>query len=190
MENVVLLRFAGTDQAEEALRGLRRLHDADEVQLNAAVVVDRVAEGPVVVGEVSEDFHIRATAAAGLVGALIGALTGPPGVIIGGVTGAAVGSLVDVADAESTDHMLRMSGETIPPGSAATIAVLMEKSGAVVDRLAADLGGTVLRRPRTDVDQEILQAEEAAIAARRDAERKRTVGERLRDVKEAVVDRR
>ena len=138
----------------------------------------------------SDGFHIRATGASGLVGALIGALTGPPGLIIGGVTGAAIGSLVDVADAESTDQLLRMSGETVPPGSAATIAVLVENSEAAVDRLAADLGGTVLRRPRAEVEQEILQAEEAAIAARRDAERTRTVGERLRDVKEAVVDRR
>ena len=45
MENVALLRFAGTDQAEEAMRGLRRLHDADDVKLNAAVVVNRAGEG-------------------------------------------------------------------------------------------------------------------------------------------------
>jgi uncharacterized membrane protein len=190
MENVILLRFAGANQAEEGLVGLRQLHDTEDVQLNAAAVVERGVDGPVVVGEVTEDFHMRATAAAGMVGALVGALTGPPGLILGGVTGAAVGSLVDVADAESTDQMLRMFGETVPPGSAATIAVLFEKSQGAVDRLAADLGGTVLRRPRAEVEQEILRAEEAAIAARRDADGRRTVGERLREVKEAVLDRR
>ncbi len=189
MENVILLCFAGTDQAEECLSGLRQLHDAHDVQLEAAAVVDRAADGPVVVGEVSEDFHMRATGAAGLVGAVIGALTGPAGAIIGGVTGAAVGSLVDVADAESTDQILRTFGESIPPASAATVAVIVEKSEAAVDRVAADLGGTVWRRPRAEVEHEMAHAEAAAIAARRDAEGRRTVGERLSEVKEAVLDR-
>ena len=190
MENVILLCFAGTDQAEEGLRGLRQLHDAHDVRLDVAAVVDRTPDGPVVVGEVTEDFHMRATAAAGLVGVLIGALTGPPGAIIGGVTGAAVGSLVDVADTESADQILRMFSEAVPPGSAATIAVLSEKSEAAVDELAADLGGTVMRRSRGEVEHEVVQAEEVAIAARRDAEGRRTVGERLREVREAVLDRR
>ena len=189
MENVIVLCFAGTDQAEEGLRRLRRLHDDHEVQLEAAAVVDRGAHGPVVVGEVTEDFPMRATAAAGLVGALIGALTGPPGAIIGGVTGAAVGSLVDVADAEAADQILRMFGETVPPRSAAAIAVLVEKSEVAVDQLASDLGGAVLRRPRVEVEHEIIRAEEAAIAARHEAEGRRTIGERLREVKEAVLDR-
>ncbi|HWI05240.1 MAG TPA: DUF1269 domain-containing protein [Acidimicrobiales bacterium] len=190
MENVIVLCYASTDKAEEGLRGLRRLHEAHDVRLDAAAVVERAATGPVVVGEVAEELHLRATAAAGLVGTLIGALAGPPGAIIGGVTGAAIGSLVDVADAESTDQILQSFGETVLPGSAATIAVLSEKSEAAVDGLAADLGGTVLRRPRAAVEQEILQTEEAAINARRDAEGARTVGERLREVKDAVLDRR
>ncbi|HVL06250.1 MAG TPA: DUF1269 domain-containing protein [Acidimicrobiales bacterium] len=190
MENVIVMCFAGTEQAEEGLRGLRQLHEAHDVQLDAAAVVDRAAAGPVVVGEVAEEFHLRATAAAGLVGTLIGALAGPPGAIIGGVTGAAIGSLVDVADAESADQILQIFGETVPPGSAATIAVLSEKSEAAVDGLAADLGGTVMRRPRAEVEHEIVRAEEAVIDARRDDEGGRTVGERLREVKDAVLDRR
>ena len=190
MENVIVLTFARTDQAEDALRDLRRLHDAGDMQLEAAAVMERTADGRVDVRDLAEDFHPRATAAGGLVGALIGVLTGPMGLLIGGATGAAVGSLVDVADAESADQVLRVFGQVVPPGSAATVAVASERTPADVDRLASDLGGTVVRRPRADVEREIVEAEEAAIAARREDEGKRTIGARLRDVKEAVVDRR
>lgn len=190
MENLVVLSFAGTDQAWEGLRGLERLHETDDVQLDAAAVVERAPDGELVVLDVAEDFHVRATAAGGLIGALIGVLTGPVGAVIGGATGAAVGSLVDVADAESADALLRIFGQAVPPGSAAAVAVLFEKSPDAVDGLASDLGGTVVRRPRADVEYEIVEAEEAAIAARREAEGKRAIGDRLRDIRDAVLDRR
>ena len=190
MENVVVLSFAGTDQAWDGLRWLKRLHETDDLQLEAAAVVERAPNGEIVVVEVAEDFHVRATAAGGLIGALIGVLTGPIGLVIGGATGAAVGSLVDVADAESADALLRIFGQAVPPGSAAAIAVLFEKTPAAVDGLAVELEGTVLRRPRADVEYEIAEAEEAAIAARREAEGKRAIGDRLRDIKDAVLDRR
>ncbi len=189
MENVMVLTFAETETAKDGLRGLRLLHDSDDLRLEGAAVVKRASDGHIDTVEQAEDFHLRATAAGGLVGALIGVLTGPVGLLVGGATGAAVGSLVDVADAESADQLLRVFGTVVPPGSAATIAVVHERTPAAVDRLAADLGATVLRKPRADVEYEIAEAEEAAIAARREAEGKRTIGERLRDVKDAVLDR-
>ena len=48
----------------------------------------------------------------------------------------------------------------------------------------------MLRRAPGDVEYEIAEAEEAAIAARQAAAGKRTIGARLRDVKDAVLDRR
>ncbi len=189
MENVIVLSVARTEQAEDALRGLRRLHDTDEVQLEVAAVVERTADGRIEVRDPAEEFHLRATAAGGVVGALIGLLTGPMGLLIGGATGAAVGSLVDVADAENADQLLHVFGQIVRPGSAATIAVAYERSPVAVDRLASDLGATVLRRPRADVEREIVEAEEAVLAAQREAEGRRTIGDRIQEVKEAVVDR-
>ena len=190
MENVIVLSFVTADQAQDALRGLRRLHDADVVRLEAAAVIERTEEGRIAIRDVSEDFHLRATAAGGVLGALIGVLTGPFGLVIGGATGAAVGSLVDVADAQNTDQIVRVLGRTVRPGSAATLAVAYERTPAAVDDLAAELSGTVLRQARGEVECEIAEAEEAAIAAQREAEGKRTIGDRLRDVKDAMLDRR
>jgi len=189
MENVIVIGVAGTEEAEDALRGLRRLHDGDEVQLEVAAVVERTADGRIEVLDAAEELHLRATAGGGVVGVLIGLAAGPMGLLIGGATGAAVGSLVEVAEAESADQVLRVLGEIVRPGSAATIAVAYERSPVAVDRLASDLGATVLRRPRAEVEREIVEAEEAVLAAQREAEAKRTIGDRIRDVKDAVVDR-
>lgn len=190
MENVIVLGFAGVDRGEDAVQALRRLQDADDVRLEAAAVLERTREGQVHVRDLAEEFHLRATASGGVIGALIGVLTGPFGMVIGGATGAAVGSLIDVADAENVDRLVRAFGKIVRPGSAATIAVAYERTPTGVDAIAADLGGSVLRRPRAEVEREIAEAEEAALASRREAEGKRTVGDRLRDVKDAVLDRR
>ena len=190
MENVIVLGFAGVKRAEDALEALRRLQDSDDVRLEAAAVLERPVEGQVRVLDLAEEFHLRATTSGGVIGALIGLLTGPIGVVVGGATGAAVGSLVDVADAENADQLVRVFSKIVRAGSAATIVVAYERTPAAVDAIAGDLGGSVLRRPRADVEREIAAAEEAALAARRDAEGKRTVGDRMRDVKNAVFDHR
>jgi uncharacterized membrane protein len=189
MENVIVLGFARNEQAEDALAGLRDLHRSDELQLEVAAVIQRTPDGGIDVRDLAEEFQLRVTAAGGVVGALIGLLTGPMGVLLGGATGAAVGSLVDVADTESADDVLRWFGQDVQPGSAATIAVAHERSPAAVNKLASNLGATLLRRRLADVERELLEAEEAVLAARRDDEAKRTLGERLRDVKDAVLDR-
>lgn len=190
MENVIVLGFGGADPGRSAVQALRRLQDADDVRLEAAAVLERTLEGQIRVRDLVEEFHLRATASGGLIGALIGILTGPFGMVIGGATGAAVGSLIDVADAENADQLVRVFGKVVRPGSAATIAVAYERTPTAVETIAAELGGSVLRRARAEVEQEVAEAEEAVLAARREAEGKRTVGDRLRDVKDAVLDRR
>lgn len=189
MDKVIVLSCKGTDQALEALDGLRRLHDEGDIRIEAIAVVERTENGRTVMLEQAEELQIKATAAGGVIGAIIGLLSGPFGLLVGGATGAVVGSLVDVADVESSDTLLRSFGPAVPPGRAAAIAVVEEAAPAAVDTLAAELGVPTLRRPRAEVEEKLAEAEESVLAAERDADSKRTIGDRLRDVKEAVVDR-
>ena len=190
MENVIVLGFAWKEQAEDALRGLRQLHKNHDVELEVAAVVERRADGRVDVRDLCEALHLRTAAASGVVGGLVGFLAGPVGVLLGGATGAAVGSLVDVAEAESADDLVRRFSEMVVPRSAATIAVVHEPGSLAVNRLASDLGATLLRRRRADVEREIRDAEKALVGAQRVRELKRTPAERLHDVTEALLDRR
>lgn len=189
MENVVVLTFNGLDQAQEGFRCLQGLGEAGEVKIDAAALVERNEAGRTVVLEVSEDTHSRGAAAAGAIGGILGLLTGPLGAVAGGVTGAFVGSLVDVADVDSTEQLLRVIGDAIPPASAAAVAVVSERTSAGVNRIASDLGAALVRVPRRDVEAKLAEAEAEENARRREAEAGPSIGDRLRDVTDAVRNR-
>lgn len=78
-----------------------------------------------------------------------------------------VGSLVHIAEVGSSDAVLRTFTSAVPRGYAATVAVIDEPAPAPVDALAAEFGVAPLRRSRAEVEGEIAEAEEAAIARRR-----------------------
>lgn len=163
MDDVIVLTFSATDQAREALRGLRRLHDAGDIRLEAVAVVERTQDGRSVILDQAEDVRITATATGGVIGGIIGLLGGPFGLFLGGATGAVVGSLFDIAEVEGSDDVLRSFAQAVPPGHTATIAVVEEPTYAAVDALASGLGVSVHRRPRGEVELEIAEAEEAAL---------------------------
>lgn len=190
MENVIVLTFRGSDRARASLGALRRLHDAGKIRLQAVTVVERTEDGHPVVIDQAEDVQITATATGGLIGGIIGLLGGPAGLLIGGATGAVVGSMVHIAEVESSDDVLRTFASAVPPGHTATIAVIDEPASTPVDALASEFGVAALRRSRAEVELEIAEAQEAAIARRRDEGAKRRIGDQLRDIKEAVIDRR
>lgn len=160
MENVIVLSFAGADQAREAVGALQQLHRTDQIQLEAAAIIERTEEGRTFVLEQAEEATRRGTAGGGVVGAVIGLLAGPLGVVLGGAAGAAVGSLVDVADVDESEDLMRWLGRAVPPGHTAAIGLVVEPTAAPVDGVASDLGVAVLRRPREKVETEIDETQE------------------------------
>ena len=165
MENVIALPFPTADQAEEAVRALQELHRSGEIRLEGVAVIQRTDDGGAVALEHGETSQLRGTAGGGVIGALIGLFAGPFGLLLGGATGAVVGSLVDVADIESSEDVLRWLARAVPEDHTAAMAVVEEPTPAAVDALASERGVTVLRRPRATVELEIAEAEEDAIAS-------------------------
>lgn len=187
MENVVVLTFNAADEAHECFRSLQGLHETGNVRVEAAAVVERDADGRSIVPEVSEDTHARGAAAAGAIGAVLGLATGPVGVVVGGATGAVVGSLVDVADVDSTEQLLRALGHAIPAGSSAAVAIIAERTPAGVDQIASRLGGSLVRIPRRDLEAKLAEAEAEAdeVARCRGAASERAIA----DPRRAIADR-
>ena len=159
MENVIALPFSGAEQAREGVRELQRLHRSGELQVQAVAVIERAEDGRVFALEGAEEVAPKGTVGGGLIGAVVGLLTGPVGLVAGAATGALVGSLVDVAEGESTEDVVRWLGRAVPLRHTAAIAMVVESTPAVVDALAWDLGVPVLRRSREQIEQEIAAAE-------------------------------
>lgn len=168
MDNVIVLTFPGSDRARASLGALRRIHDAGEIRLQAVDVVERTEDGRPLVLDQAEDVQITATAAGGVVGGIIGLFGGPAGLLIGGATGAAVGSLVHIAEVEGADDVLRTFASAVPRGYTATVAVIDEPAPAPVDALAAEFGVAPLRRSRAEVESHLREpALESNAPARR-----------------------
>ena len=76
MENVVALAFSGAEQAREGVRELQRLHRSGELRLEAVAIIERADDGRVFALEEAEEVAPKGTVGGGLIGAVVGLLTG------------------------------------------------------------------------------------------------------------------
>ncbi len=89
----------------------------------------------------------------------MGLLSGPLGLLLGGVTGAAVGAIVDVAEDESDHALVDAFSRAVPGGTAAVVALVDEPTPTLLARVATAAGATVLRRSRQEVELRLAEAE-------------------------------
>ena len=195
--SVLIVTFDHLSQARAALSELRRLDGEDAFTIRAAALVVREADGRFWVPEDEEHIGFVGTAAGGAVGAVVGVLMGPVGLLFFGATGALLGSLADAEEADVSGEVLASVTRRVPPGTTAVVADIDEPSSQLVDLAMKASGGRVDRRPRAHIEAELAAAEEAMRAARREASRvlrerrkaggEPTVGDRLREIKEKIA---
>ncbi len=166
------------DRATELRNEVERLHSDHGFRLESAAIVKRAADGRVTLYDEVADSDAGVTAAGTAVGAIVGPLTGPLGLLVGGATGAVVGSLFDIAESEDSHAVLGAMSRAVAPGTAALIAIVHEPTPTLLDRAVASHGGVVLRRPRGEVELKMAEAEVTLLAARRDADASLRPGDR------------
>jgi uncharacterized membrane protein len=187
-ENVVVVRFTEPSKAYQAISVLKECDADGRIGLESAAVVERTATGELRVPESADNVGAAGTASGSLVGMLIGVLGGPVGVLLGGGTGAVMGSAFDVDRELTSDEALTVLGKAIPTGSTAVIASVEESAVEVIDAEMYTLGGEVTRQPLNDVMVELDAAEEAADAAAREA--RKVVRDKRKAAFEAGADER
>ncbi len=183
MENVVFVAVPDMDRATELRNDVERLHSEHGFRLESAAIVMRAADGRVTLYDEVADPDAGVTAAGTAVGAVVGLLTGPLGLLVGGATGAVVGSLFDIAESEDSHAVLGAMSRAVAPGTAALVAIVHEPTPALLDRAAASHGGVVLRSPRGEVELRMAEAEVALLAAQRDADASPRLGHRPGETK-------
>jgi uncharacterized membrane protein len=185
MENILAITFDEDENAYEGLTKLKELDSQEQISLAGAAVVTRKEDGTVDVKDETGDVGWEGTATGGIIGLLIGVIGGPLGVLIGGATGLLYGSLFDLADADDTESVLTEVARSVKVGHYSLLAQVTEQNPEIVDVAIKKLGGTIVRRPLADVEEEIAAAEEAQSAAKAEA-RKKLREERREEHKEEV----
>jgi uncharacterized membrane protein len=170
-DNVVLVRFADQSKAYQALSTLKDIGADGRLEVRSAVLLERGPDGTIRVPEGADNATGFLLASGGLLGMLVGVLGGPLGMLLGGyagMLGGATGAALRDVDA---DVALDSISKDIAPGQTVLVAEVGEVAGEVLDKAMTNLGGTVTRRPASDVYDEIQSAENAQQAADQEARR-------------------
>lgn len=195
MAYVILVTSEQPQSAYEGMAELHRLDDEGAVSVRSAAIVERAADGSFRVSEDADNVGFTGTAVGGAVGALIG----PLGLLLGGMTGVAVGSLADAEEADTADVLVATVARRVPPGAVALIADVDEPAPELLDSVMSARGGTPVRWSREDVEAELAASADALRAAqeeakrvmreRRKAEGKETLGDKLGELKDKMSRR-
>ncbi|MFE9253295.1 histidine kinase [Streptomyces sp. NPDC007088] len=164
-------------------------HDAEETeQTSRAAVLERAGDGTLSVTETYVPESGLTLGAGGAVGALLGVLAGPVGVLFGWTAGTLFGLAAQGEEEAGDVDALTVLSRGVPDGgNVLIVAVNEEKDPATADALAAKYGGSVLRVPAGVVREEVRSAQEAAEEATREA-RARVRAERGDEVREKAED--
>jgi uncharacterized membrane protein len=170
MDYVIAVSFEDDSKASEALTKLTHLRSQNEVGIQDAAVVVRDADGHIEVkDEIGGESGAAGSVTGGLIGLLVGVLGGPLGILLGGLAGLVVGADYDVDQSDMADSALHDLAKALPVGRVGLLAQLDESDPETVNVAMAAIGGTVTRRPLTEVEGELAAADEAQQVARRAA---------------------
>jgi uncharacterized membrane protein len=153
--------FVGFDTEQKAYEGNRALHDMHRegtlTLYNDAVVV-KDPSGVVAVRRAPDAEPVGALGGM-LTGGLIGLLGGPIGAAVGLGTGTLIGAAFDLTKEGIDRDFVEDAGVRLEPGKAAVIAEIDEQWQAPLDTRMDGLGGKLVRRTQTQIEDAYLERE-------------------------------
>ena len=161
MSKMLVVVFDEEAKAFEASRALIDLHREGSITAYAGAVIARDADGTISVKDEVDEGPIG-TALGMLTGALVGLIAGPEGMIIGAAMGSMIGVTADLINLGVGTDFVAEVADKLEPGKVAVVAEIQEYWTTPVDTRMEELGGTVIRRNRVDVEDEQIAREIAA----------------------------
>ena len=189
MSKFIVSVFDSEKAAYEGSRALKDLHQDGHIVVFADAVITKDDQGVVQIQEAADEGPIG-TATGMLVGGLLGALAGPAGMAVGAAAGGTAGWISDLHNVGVDTEFLSDVGELMLPGKSAVVAEIAEGWTTPLDTRMEELGGTVFRRFRADVEDAQIEREIEASNRELDeleAEWEQAVGE-AKDKLQAKVD--
>ena len=167
-QNIVVSLFKVESEAYQALTELKQTPGTENSYVAAACLVKKenglvkVLDGFDTGSNTNDD-----TAKGGLIGALVGILGGPIGVLLGGSLGLLVGSTLDTDDALLNASMLEQITGKMEDGEVAIIGLAFEENEETLDRRFIKFDTVVARFDAATVAAEVDEAQKMAEETRR-----------------------
>ncbi len=159
--NILLALFDIDSEAYEAFSKMKNELNGNESILQQAALIKREDIGL----KIKESIHLNDntyddTLAGGMIGALIGVITGPLGILLWGGLGALIGSYFDLNDAEKTGLLLDSVAQKICCGKIGLIAFIKESNEDIANNLLSKFSHTKQRWDGDELLREIKQGHE------------------------------
>jgi uncharacterized membrane protein len=162
MNKLMISIFDNETAANAGLHALRKLHNDGDITLYATGVVAKNAAGELSVKQADGQAPLG-TGLGLAVGSLIGLLGGPAGVAVGAATGAVAGAVRDFWVAGVSLDFVEEASKHLQAGKAAVVAEIEEEWVIPVDTALEKAGGIVFRRTRSDIFDEQVNHDMAAL---------------------------
>ena len=125
----------------------------------------------------------------GLIGATIGILGGPLGILLGGTVGALAGRSVDAGDMLDNASILERMTELFLDGEIGLLALEQEAEEGAIRKALSKFDAVIVEEDAAVVAEEVCHAEEVQLEMEKQA-RKELRAEKKADRKQAIADHR
>ena len=162
---MLVVVFENELKAYDGSRALADLESEGSISIHAQAIIKKNDDGKVTIKQKGDDFPIR-TVGGTAVGSLIGLLGGPIGLALGAVAGTVAGSIGDMNRAGVNTDFLKEASAKLTSGKWALVSDVSEDwITTTLDTKMEELGGTVFRAARENVEHEQYEKDVAAIKA-------------------------
>ena len=161
MNDVIIMKFDSESKSYEAFSKIKKLHSSKQIIGEQMAVLEHKPNHLLDPKEFIDFTGANNNVKGGLIGMLIGILAGPLGILLGWFAGSVIGSSKDVREVKGALTIFEETIKTVPEGETGVILLAEEsKTGPIDDLAVNELGGTVVRLDRADVEKDIQEAKE------------------------------
>ena len=164
MDRMLVVVFDSENKAYEGEKALLQLDRENSITLYARAVLAKKEDGATVVLR-SDDPGPIGTLLGTTFGAFIGLLGGPLGAAVGASAGLIAGTTVDLGELRIGSDFIEDANKLLLPNRVAVVAEVDENWTTPVDTRMEAIGGTVVRRALSEVEEKIHDEHVAAIKA-------------------------
>jgi len=164
MDRMLVVVFDTENKAYEGEKALLQLDREGSLTVYAHAVLTKKDDGTTIVLR-SDDSGPIGTLLGPTWGALIGLLGGPVGVAVGAGAGLVAGSAVDLGELRLGTDFIEDVTKLLLPNRVAVVAEIDENWTTPVDTRMEAIGGTVVRRSLSEVQEKIHDEHVAAMKA-------------------------
>lgn len=162
-KRVIILDFDIESKPYQAFSEIKKLHVKRQIKGEQMAVVNHTADGnhKFTIEDFIDFTGQNKSSKAGFIGALVGMLVSPIGILLGWVAGGMIGATQDAKEIRNAQSVFNFLADKIKEGDTGVILIATEEDNRPINDLVMyRLGGGITRLDYEDVEKDLRDAQE------------------------------